>query len=140
MISAKALSGMVQISFAGYSQFKHPALYVMLVVMVATAVIQVKYLNQAMKNFDSTVVVPTNFVFFTMSAIVAGELSWLRAIVAHQLSWHSAIVAGELSWLRVIVAGQLWLSAIVAGELSWLRAVVAGELSWLRAIVAGELS
>ena len=73
VISAKALSGMVQISVAGYTQFKHPALYVMLVVMVVTAVIQVKYLNQAMKNFDSTVVVPTNFVFFTISAIVAGE-------------------------------------------------------------------
>lgn len=25
-----------------------------------------------MKNFDATVVVPTNFVFFTISAIIAG--------------------------------------------------------------------
>ena len=73
VIAAKALSGMVQISVAGYSQFKHPAPYVMLVVMVATAVIQVKYLNQAMKGFASTVVVPTNFVFFTISAILAGD-------------------------------------------------------------------
>ena len=32
-----------------------------------------RYLNQAMKNFDSTIVVPTNFVFFTISAIVAGK-------------------------------------------------------------------
>ena len=33
-----------------------------------------RYLNQAMKNFDSTIVVPTNFVFFTISAIVAGKI------------------------------------------------------------------
>ncbi|XP_076462881.1 NIPA-like protein 2 [Babylonia areolata] len=72
VLSAKALSGMIQISASGYSQFHHPVLYVMLVLMVATAAVQIKYLNQAMKKFDSTVVVPTNFVFFTISAIVAG--------------------------------------------------------------------
>ena len=32
-----------------------------------------RYLNQAMQVFDATIVVPTNFVFFTISAIVAGE-------------------------------------------------------------------
>ncbi|XP_025109718.1 NIPA-like protein 2 isoform X1 [Pomacea canaliculata] len=72
VISAKALSGMVQISFGGFSQFRHPVVYAMLVMMVGTAILQIKYLNQAMKNFASTVVVPTNFVFFTISAIVAG--------------------------------------------------------------------
>ncbi|XP_046372460.1 NIPA-like protein 2 isoform X1 [Haliotis rufescens] len=72
VISAKAVSSMLNLSVGGTSQFAQPIFYIMLVVMVATAVVQVKYLNQAMKNFDSTVVVPTNFVFFTVSAIVAG--------------------------------------------------------------------
>ncbi|KAK3089325.1 hypothetical protein FSP39_002732, partial [Pinctada imbricata] len=72
VISAKAVSSMVQLSFAGYSQFSYPILYVMLIVMGITIVIQVRYLNEAMKSFDSTVVVPTNFVFFTISAIIAG--------------------------------------------------------------------
>ena len=31
-----------------------------------------RYLNMAMKKFESTTVVPTNFVFFTISAIIAG--------------------------------------------------------------------
>lgn len=31
-----------------------------------------RFLNQAMKMFDATEVVPINFVFFTASAIVAG--------------------------------------------------------------------
>ncbi|KAJ8305607.1 hypothetical protein KUTeg_016152 [Tegillarca granosa] len=72
VISAKAVSGMLQLSVAGYSQFMYPMLYIMILVMTVTAVIQIKYLNLAMKNFNSTVVVPTNFVFFTISAIMAG--------------------------------------------------------------------
>lgn len=72
VISAKAVSGMIQLTFDGYSQLGYPSLYIMFVVMIVTAVLQVKYLNQAMKNFESTIVVPTNFVFFTISAIVAG--------------------------------------------------------------------
>lgn len=31
-----------------------------------------RFLNQAMKMFDATEVVPINFVFFTASAIIAG--------------------------------------------------------------------
>ncbi|XP_069126089.1 NIPA-like protein 2 isoform X1 [Argopecten irradians] len=72
VICAKGLSGMIQLSFAGNSQFGHPIMYAMAIIMILTAVIQVKFLNEAMKSFESTVVVPTNFVFFTISAIVAG--------------------------------------------------------------------
>lgn len=72
VIAAKAVSSLFQLSFAGNSQFSYPILYIMIVVMIVTAITQVKYLNEAMKNFDATVVVPTNFVFFTISAIIAG--------------------------------------------------------------------
>ncbi|XP_064624421.1 NIPA-like protein 2 isoform X8 [Lineus longissimus] len=72
VISAKAVSSMLQLTIAGFMQLDHWIFYVMLIIMVATAVIQVKYLNLAMKSFFSTVVVPTNFVFFTISAILAG--------------------------------------------------------------------
>lgn len=34
-----------------------------------------RFLNQAMKMFDATEVVPINFVFFTASAILAGLLN-----------------------------------------------------------------
>ncbi|KAL3868253.1 hypothetical protein ACJMK2_041084 [Sinanodonta woodiana] len=73
VISAKAVSSMLQLTMAGKAQWDSPMLYIMAAVLGITAIIQVKYLNQAMKNFDSTVVVPTNFVFFTMSAIMAGK-------------------------------------------------------------------
>lgn len=35
---------------------------------------QVKYLNRAMQRFDSTAVIPTQFVTFTISAIVGSAI------------------------------------------------------------------
>ncbi|KAK2163192.1 hypothetical protein LSH36_84g08064 [Paralvinella palmiformis] len=72
VISAKAVSGMLQLTATGHMQLHHPIFWIMLIIMIVTAVIQVKYINQAMKKFDSTTVVPTYFVLFTVSAIVAG--------------------------------------------------------------------
>lgn len=72
VISAKAVSSMVNITLSGNSQLGHPLFYVMLIVMITTAIAQVKFLNRAMQSFDATVVVPTNFVLFTISAIISG--------------------------------------------------------------------
>ncbi|XP_071758494.1 NIPA-like protein 2 [Centroberyx gerrardi] len=72
VISVKAVSGMITESLKGHLQLIYPIFYVMLVVMVASCAFQIKFLNQAMKMFDATEVVPINFVFFTASAIVAG--------------------------------------------------------------------
>ncbi|XP_036395058.1 NIPA-like protein 2 [Megalops cyprinoides] len=72
VISVKAVSGMITESLKGSLQLTYPIFYVMVVVMVASCGFQIKFLNQAMKMFDATEVVPINFVFFTASAIVAG--------------------------------------------------------------------
>jgi len=72
VISAKAVSSMLSLTFIGFNQLVHPVFYLMLIVMLATAIGQVKVLNQAMQAFDTTVVMPTNFVFFTLSAILGG--------------------------------------------------------------------
>ncbi|KAG7253487.1 hypothetical protein CRUP_002317, partial [Coryphaenoides rupestris] len=71
VISVKAVSGMITESIKGNLQLLYPIFYVMLVVMVVSCAFQIKFLNQAMKMFDATQVVPINFVFFTASAIVA---------------------------------------------------------------------
>uniref|UniRef100_A0A3P8VE79 NIPA like domain containing 2 n=1 Tax=Cynoglossus semilaevis TaxID=244447 RepID=A0A3P8VE79_CYNSE len=72
VISVKAVSGMITESITSQLQLIYPIFYVMLVVMVASCAFQIKFLNQAMKMFDATEVVPINFVFFTASAILAG--------------------------------------------------------------------
>jgi len=42
-----------------------------------------RFLNQAMQLFDSTTVVPTNFVFFTISAILAGKSDFFTVSVCN---------------------------------------------------------
>jgi hypothetical protein len=41
---------------------------------VVTAVLQIKYLNKALQRFDSTEVIPTQFVLFTVSAIIGSAV------------------------------------------------------------------
>uniref|UniRef100_A0A8C5GFJ1 NIPA-like protein 2 n=1 Tax=Gouania willdenowi TaxID=441366 RepID=A0A8C5GFJ1_GOUWI len=72
VISVKAVSGMITETIKGHLQLIYPIFYIMLVVMAASCAFQIKFLNQAMKMFDATEVVPINFVFFTASAILAG--------------------------------------------------------------------
>lgn len=41
---------------------------------MVTAVLQIKYLNKALQRFDSTEVIPTQFVLFTVSAIIGSAV------------------------------------------------------------------
>ncbi|KAJ3049363.1 hypothetical protein HK102_012517, partial [Quaeritorhiza haematococci] len=54
--------------------FTYGVTYLMLFVLVSTAVLQISYLNSALARFDSTQVIPTNFVLFTTSSIVGSAI------------------------------------------------------------------
>ncbi|KAI6713957.1 hypothetical protein JHW43_003507 [Diplocarpon mali] len=51
-----------------------PVTYVLLAVLISTAVMQVKYVNKALQRFDSTQVIPVQFVMFTLSVIVGSAI------------------------------------------------------------------
>lgn len=51
-----------------------PITYLLVAVLVSTAVLQIKYLNRALQRFDSTVVIPTQFVMFTLSVIMGSAI------------------------------------------------------------------
>ncbi|CAD6502377.1 BgTH12-04969 [Blumeria graminis f. sp. triticale] len=51
-----------------------PITYVLLIVLISTAVMQVKYINRALQRFDSTQVIPVQFVTFTLSTIVGSAV------------------------------------------------------------------
>ncbi|XP_072018078.1 NIPA-like protein 2 isoform X2 [Amphiura filiformis] len=72
VIAAKAVAGMITLTIFGDSQLYFLIFYVMLIILPVTGVLQVRYVTQAMQFFNATVVVPTFFVFFTLSAILAG--------------------------------------------------------------------
>lgn len=51
-----------------------PIAYLFAFVLVLTAVLQIKYLNRSLQNFDSTQVIPTQFVLFTLSVIIGSSV------------------------------------------------------------------
>ena len=51
-----------------------PITYLLVFILVATAVAQIRYVNRALQNFDSTQVIPVQFVIFTISVIVGSAI------------------------------------------------------------------
>ncbi|KAI5812991.1 magnesium transporter NIPA-domain-containing protein [Pyronema omphalodes] len=72
VLSTKGISSLISSSF--YHIFQYPIAYLFAFVLVSTAVLQVKYINRALQRFDSTQVIPTQFVLFTISVIVGSAV------------------------------------------------------------------
>jgi drug/metabolite transporter (DMT)-like permease len=51
-----------------------PITYLLLAILVTTAIMQIKYLNRALQRFNATVVIPTQFVMFTLSVIIGSAI------------------------------------------------------------------
>ncbi|KAF8351281.1 magnesium transporter NIPA-domain-containing protein [Amanita rubescens] len=72
VLSTKAISTLLATKWLNI--FTQWITYPVLFVLVATGVGQIKYLNRALMRFDSKVVVPTQFVLFTLSAIIGSAI------------------------------------------------------------------
>ncbi|KAF9437184.1 hypothetical protein BGZ76_001698 [Entomortierella beljakovae] len=72
VLATKGVSSLVSLSF--YKMFTYPIAYLLVFVLVLTAVLQIKFLNKSLQRFDSTQVIPTQFVLFTTSAIVGSGI------------------------------------------------------------------
>ncbi|KAK4569938.1 hypothetical protein LTR86_002908 [Recurvomyces mirabilis] len=51
-----------------------PITYVLLAVLIFTAVMQIRYVNRALQHFNATMVIPVQFVLFTISVIVGSAV------------------------------------------------------------------
>ncbi|MCJ1248134.1 hypothetical protein MMC30_005349 [Trapelia coarctata] len=51
-----------------------PITYLLVFVLVSTALLQIRYVNRALQRFDSTQVIPTQFVLFTLSVIIGSAV------------------------------------------------------------------
>lgn len=71
-LSTKGVASLLSTSL--YHAFQFPIFYILVLVLVASAVLQVRYLNKALQNFDSTQVIPTQFVLFTLSVIIGSAV------------------------------------------------------------------
>ncbi|KAH8815638.1 magnesium transporter NIPA-domain-containing protein, partial [Xylogone sp. PMI_703] len=71
-LSTKGIASML--SYTLWRALTTPVTYALIVVLVGTAVMQVRYVNKALQRFDSTQVIPVQFVMFTISVIVGSAV------------------------------------------------------------------
>jgi hypothetical protein len=83
VMATKALSSLI--STSPIKALKEPVAWGAIVVLLVTSVLQIKFLNRALMRFESKVssgltigdrqeVIPTQFVFFSMSAIIGSAV------------------------------------------------------------------
>lgn len=78
VITVKAVSGMLVLTFEGIMQLNYPIFSVMFVCMVASVIFQAKFLSQACKLHDSSLIASVNYILSTLFAVVAGAVFYLE--------------------------------------------------------------
>ncbi|KAL1895723.1 hypothetical protein Cpir12675_003114 [Ceratocystis pirilliformis] len=71
-LATKGISSML--SSNPWGALRTPVTYTLLLVLILTAVMQIRYLNRALQRFDSTQVIPIQFVMFTLCVIVGSAV------------------------------------------------------------------
>ncbi|BEI81089.1 hypothetical protein CcaverHIS002_0202490 [Cutaneotrichosporon cavernicola] len=72
VMATKALSSLM--STSPLTALREPVAWGAIVILIVTSVFQIKFLNRALMRFESKEVIPTQFVFFSMSAIVGSAV------------------------------------------------------------------
>lgn len=71
-LSTKGVSSMLSSTL--FRAFTTPVTYVLILILLGTAIMQVHYVNKALQRFDSTQVIPIQFVSFTLCVIIGSAV------------------------------------------------------------------
>ena len=71
-ISTKGVASLLSDTL--WRTFTFPITYILVLVLIGSAVMQIRYVNRALQRFDSTQVIPTQFVLFTISVIIGSAV------------------------------------------------------------------
>jgi magnesium transporter len=71
-LSTKGVASMLSSTL--WKAFTTPITYALVAVLIGTAIMQVRYVNKALQRFDSTQVIPVQFVLFTLSVIIGSAV------------------------------------------------------------------
>ncbi|KAK5677400.1 hypothetical protein LTS10_009970 [Elasticomyces elasticus] len=72
VLSTKGIASLL--TYTIWHVITFPITYLLLAVLIFTAVMQIKYLNRALQNFNATMVIPVQFVLFTLSVILGSAV------------------------------------------------------------------
>ncbi|KAK6353540.1 hypothetical protein TWF696_005503 [Orbilia brochopaga] len=71
-LATKGVSSLLSSSL--YKIVTYPVFYLLVFILVLTAVMQIKYLNRSLQRFDSTQVIPTQFVLFNIFTVTGSAI------------------------------------------------------------------
>jgi len=71
-LATKGVSSMLSSTL--WRAFTTPVTYALLLILLVTAIMQIRYLNKALQRYDSTVVIPIQFVMFTLCVIIGSAV------------------------------------------------------------------
>jgi drug/metabolite transporter (DMT)-like permease len=71
-LSTKGIASLLSYTFWRVLTF--PITYLLVAILVSSAMLQIRYINKALQRFDSTQVIPIQFVLFTISVIVGSAV------------------------------------------------------------------
>uniref|UniRef100_H3DIR7 NIPA like domain containing 3 n=1 Tax=Tetraodon nigroviridis TaxID=99883 RepID=H3DIR7_TETNG len=77
-ITVKAVSSMLVLTVKGTMQLNYPIFSVMFVCMVASVAFQARFLSQACKLYEPSLIASVNYILTTSLAIVAGAVFYLE--------------------------------------------------------------
>ncbi|XP_017266669.1 NIPA-like protein 3 [Kryptolebias marmoratus] len=103
VITVKAVSGMLVLTLEGSMQLDYPIFSVMFVCMVASVVFQARFLSQASKLHDSSLVACVNYILSTIFAVVAGAVFYLEFKNDDVLHICMFLLGSALSFLGVFL-------------------------------------
>ncbi|KAH8702460.1 magnesium transporter NIPA-domain-containing protein [Talaromyces proteolyticus] len=71
-LSTKGVASLL--SFTLWHVITFPISYLLAAVLICSALMQIRYINRALQRFDSTQVIPTQFVLFTLAVIIGSAV------------------------------------------------------------------
>ncbi|EPS42648.1 hypothetical protein H072_3451 [Dactylellina haptotyla CBS 200.50] len=71
-LATKGVSSLLSSSL--YKIVTYPVFYLLVFILVSTAVLQIKYLSRSLQRFDSTQVIPTQFVLFNIFTVTGSAI------------------------------------------------------------------
>ncbi|OJJ96856.1 hypothetical protein ASPACDRAFT_81062 [Aspergillus aculeatus ATCC 16872] len=92
-LSTKGVSSLLTFTFWHVITFR--VTYLLVFILIFSAIMQIRYINRALQRFDSTQVIPTQFVLFTLSVIIGSAILY-RDFEAFTVKRASKFVGGCL--------------------------------------------
>ncbi|XP_006198170.1 magnesium transporter NIPA3 [Vicugna pacos] len=112
--SVKGLGIAIKELLAWKPVYKHPLVFVLLAVLVLSVTTQINYLNKALDTFNTSLVTPIYYVFFTSMVVTCSAI-----LFQEWYGMKAGDIIGTLSGFFTIINGIFLLHAFKNTDITW---------------------